>query len=54
MGEGRVVFFDIGDTLAGAVLDGGRLSRLEVYPFVSRRPRPDCGRGAQEFRWQLA
>ena len=35
MGERLVVFFDIGDTLASAVLDGGgRLSRLEVYPFV--------------------
>jgi FMN phosphatase YigB (HAD superfamily) len=34
MGERLIVFFDIGDTLASAVLDGGRLSRLEVYPFV--------------------
>jgi hypothetical protein len=29
-----VAFFDIGDTLASPVLGGGRLSRLEVYPFV--------------------
>ena len=34
MGEGVAVFFDIGDTLASAVLDAGRLSRLEVYRFV--------------------
>src|SRR3954464_4437777 len=34
MGLRLVTFFDIGDTLASAVLDGGRLSRLEVYPFV--------------------
>jgi len=34
MGEGRAVFFDIGDTLAAPVVEGGRLSRLEVYPFV--------------------
>jgi FMN phosphatase YigB (HAD superfamily) len=34
MGEGLAVFFDIGDTLASAVLSSGRLSRLETYPFV--------------------
>jgi FMN phosphatase YigB (HAD superfamily) len=34
MGGRLVAFFDIGDTLASAVLDGGRLARLEVYPFV--------------------
>jgi FMN phosphatase YigB (HAD superfamily) len=34
MGERLVAFFDIGDTLASAVLDGGRVTRLEVYPFV--------------------
>jgi FMN phosphatase YigB (HAD superfamily) len=34
MGERLIAFFDIGDTLASAVLDGGRVSRLEVYPFV--------------------
>jgi len=34
MSEGLVVFFDIGDTLASAILDAGRLSRLEVYRFV--------------------
>jgi FMN phosphatase YigB (HAD superfamily) len=28
------VFFDIGDTLATAVVEGGHLSGLEVYPFV--------------------
>jgi FMN phosphatase YigB (HAD superfamily) len=28
------VFFDIGDTLASAVLEASRLARLEVYPFV--------------------
>ncbi|MFI6875163.1 HAD family hydrolase [Streptomyces sp. NPDC050400] len=28
------VFFDIGDTLASAIVEGGRLSRLDVYPFV--------------------
>ena len=34
MGEGLAVFFDIGDTLASPVIEGGRLSRLDVYPFV--------------------
>jgi FMN phosphatase YigB (HAD superfamily) len=34
MSEGLVVFFDIGDTLASAIVDAGRLSRLEVYRFV--------------------
>jgi FMN phosphatase YigB (HAD superfamily) len=34
LGTRLAAFFDIGDTLASAVLDGGRLSRLEVYPFV--------------------
>jgi FMN phosphatase YigB (HAD superfamily) len=28
------VFFDIGDTLASAVVEAGRLAGLEVYPFV--------------------
>ena len=34
MGEGLAVFFDIGDTLASPVFEGGHLSRLDVYPFV--------------------
>ena len=34
MSGGLAAFFDIGDTLASAVFEGGRLSRLEVYPFV--------------------
>ena len=34
MGEGLAVFFDIGDTLASPVVEGGRLARLDVYPFV--------------------
>jgi FMN phosphatase YigB (HAD superfamily) len=34
MDEGLAVFFDIGDTLASAVVEGGHLSRLDVYPFI--------------------
>ena len=34
MSEGLAVFFDIGDTLASAVVEGTHLSRLDVYPFV--------------------
>jgi hypothetical protein len=34
MDEGLAVFFDIGDTLASAVIERGRLSRLDVYRFV--------------------
>jgi FMN phosphatase YigB (HAD superfamily) len=34
MSEGLAVFFDIGDTLASPVIEGGHLSRLDVYPFV--------------------
>jgi hypothetical protein len=34
MDEGLAVFFDIGDTLASAVVEGGRLSRLDVYRFI--------------------
>lgn len=34
MGESLAVFFDIGDTLASAVVEGGRLSRLDMYPFI--------------------
>lgn len=34
MNQGPAVFFDIGDTLASAVVEGGRLSRLDVYPFI--------------------
>jgi len=34
MSNGLAVFFDIGDTLASAVVTGSHLSRLEVYPFV--------------------
>jgi FMN phosphatase YigB (HAD superfamily) len=34
MSEGLAVFFDIGDTLASAVVEAGHLSGLEVYPFV--------------------
>lgn len=34
MSEGVAVFFDIGDTLASAVVEASRLARLEVYPFV--------------------
>jgi len=34
MSEPVAVFFDIGDTLASAVLKANRLARLDVYPFV--------------------
>lgn len=34
MDRDLVVFFDIGDTLASAVVEGGRLARLDVYRFV--------------------
>ena len=34
MSEGLAVFFDIGDTLASPVVAGGRLTGLDVYPFV--------------------
>ena len=35
MDESLAVFFDIGDTLASAVVAGGHLSRLDVYRFVT-------------------
>ena len=34
MGAGLAVFFDIGDTLASPRVTAGRLSALELYPFV--------------------
>lgn len=34
MDEDLAIFFDIGDTLASAVVEDGRLARLDVYPFV--------------------
>lgn len=34
MTAGRAVFFDIGDTLAAAVVEDGTLSRLETFRFV--------------------
>jgi FMN phosphatase YigB (HAD superfamily) len=34
MAEDLVVFFDIGDTLASAVVESGRVVRLDVFPFV--------------------
>jgi len=34
MDGGLAVFFDIGDTLASAVVVDGRLSRLDVYRFI--------------------
>jgi FMN phosphatase YigB (HAD superfamily) len=34
MNDGLAVYFDIGDTLASAVVEGGHLARLDVYPFV--------------------
>jgi FMN phosphatase YigB (HAD superfamily) len=34
MDEGLAVYFDIGDTLASAVVEGGHLSRLIVYRFI--------------------
>ena len=34
MDEGLAIFFDIGDTLASAVVEGGHLSRLDVYRFI--------------------
>lgn len=34
MATDLAVFFDIGDTLASAVVEGGRLTRLDVYRFV--------------------
>jgi FMN phosphatase YigB (HAD superfamily) len=34
MNDAVAVFFDIGDTLARAVVQSGHLSRLERYPFV--------------------
>lgn len=35
MNRAVAVFFDIGDTLASAVVQSGHLERLEVYPFVA-------------------
>ena len=35
MSEELAVFFDIGDTLAGAVIEQGHIARLEAYPFVT-------------------
>jgi FMN phosphatase YigB (HAD superfamily) len=32
--DGIAVFFDIGDTLAAGVVEGGQLARLETYRFV--------------------
>ncbi len=32
--DGLAVFFDIGDTLAAGVFEGGRLAGLETYRFV--------------------
>jgi FMN phosphatase YigB (HAD superfamily) len=32
--ERLALFFDIGDTLASAVVEGGRLSHLDVYRFI--------------------
>lgn len=32
--QGLAVFFDIGDTLASPVVEGGHLAGLDVYPFV--------------------
>lgn len=43
------VFFDIGDTLASAVVQSGHLERLEVYPFVADvlvRLRSGLGEGS--------
>lgn len=34
MSQGLAVFFDVGDTLASAVVEGTHLSRLDTYPFV--------------------
>ena len=34
MAQGVAVFFDIGDTLASPVVDGGHLAGLTVYPLV--------------------
>lgn len=34
MGDAVAVFFDIGDTLASAVIESGHLARIEPYPFV--------------------
>jgi hypothetical protein len=34
LGQGLAIFCDIGATLASPVVDGGRLARLDVYPFV--------------------
>jgi FMN phosphatase YigB (HAD superfamily) len=34
MDDDLAVFFDIGDTLASAVVEGGHLSRLDVYRFI--------------------
>jgi phosphoglycolate phosphatase-like HAD superfamily hydrolase len=34
MSEDLAVFFDIGDTLASAVVDAGGISHLDVFPFV--------------------
>jgi hypothetical protein len=35
MSSDLAVFFDIGDTLASAVVEAGDLARLVVYPFGS-------------------
>jgi FMN phosphatase YigB (HAD superfamily) len=34
MGDGLAVYYDIGDTLASAVVEGGHISRLIVYRFI--------------------
>lgn len=34
MSEDLAVFFDIGDTLASAVVDAGGVARLDAFPFV--------------------
>jgi FMN phosphatase YigB (HAD superfamily) len=34
MNESLAVFFDIGDTLASAVVEEGRISRLDMYRFI--------------------
>ncbi|MFG2732672.1 hypothetical protein [Streptomyces canus] len=34
MAKVLVIFFDIGDTLGNAVVEGGRLARIDVYRFI--------------------
>jgi FMN phosphatase YigB (HAD superfamily) len=54
MAQGVAVFFDIGDTLASPVVEGGHLTGLDVYPFVPEvLARLRAGRGPHGARVAL-